>query len=56
MTNMNSNEIGTAVGNKIDSVNKTIFNEPARTYSKPYYITAKEEEIVAAEKLAIGAN
>lgn len=57
MTNASSTEIGTHLGTEKDkSVIKYIFNEPERTYTKPYYVTEKEDEIALAKKLALSAN
>lgn len=57
MTNISSTDMRTLVGNKIaESKDKMIFNEPIRTYSKPYYVTAVEEANVITEKLALGPN
>ena len=52
MTNISSTDIGTVVENK----NNLIFNEPIRTYSKPFYVTAIEEAEVEAKKMALAVN
>lgn len=57
MTSISSTDIGTLVGDKnAESKDNMIFNEPIRTYSKPYYVTANEEAEVEAAKLALDAN
>ena len=57
MTSTSSTDIGTPAGNDGEKgVSKYIFNEPERTYSKPYYVTEKEEAMALAKKLALSAN
>ncbi|MHC1680109.1 MAG: hypothetical protein AB9860_02510 [Methanomassiliicoccales archaeon] len=57
MTSTSSTDIGTPVGNESDKgVSKYIFNEPERAYTKPYYITEKEDAMALAKKLALSAN
>ncbi len=57
MTSTSSTDIGTSSGNDVDKgVSKYIFNEPERTYTKPYYVTEKEEEMALAKKLALSTN
>jgi len=53
MTSTSSTDIGTLVPiEEAKGASKYIFNEPERTYTKPYYVTEKEEAMALAEKLA----
>jgi|GEM_PF-2209220 len=54
MTSTSSTANGTPSGNDGDKgASKYTFNEPERSYTKPYYVTEKEEAMALAKKLAL---
>lgn len=54
MTNTSSTANGTPSGNEGGKgASKYTFNEPERSYTKPYYVTEKEEAMALAKKLAL---
>lgn len=56
MTSTSSKDIGTPANNESgNGVSNYIFNEPERTYTKPYYVTEKEDEMALTKKLALNA-
>lgn len=57
MTSTSSTDIGTPLGHEsAKGVSKYIFNEAERAYTKPYYVTEKEDAMALARKLALSAN